>query len=111
MEEVLRRFARLAGLTVEEAEQWQDLCGDAYVLAENHQSKKQKDAFFCVLENLRFVLSAAALAFYQYTITIKMQAGQADFTVGDGAPFLTTAKACGVGKRYLACRRAVLLLR
>ena len=35
MEEVLRRFARLAGLTVEEAEQWQDLCGDAYVLLES----------------------------------------------------------------------------
>lgn len=59
MEEVLRRFARLAGLTVEEAEQWQDLCGDAYVLLES-QRKKQKDAS-CVGDLV--CAAAAALAF------------------------------------------------
>ena len=41
MEEVLRRFARLAGLTVEEAEQWQDLCGDAYVLLESQRKNRK----------------------------------------------------------------------
>ena len=65
MEEVLRRFARLAGMTVKEAEQWQDLCGDAYVLLES-QRKKQKDAS-CVGDLV--CAAAVALAFY----CIKMQ--------------------------------------
>ena len=67
MEEVLRRFARLAGLTVEEAEQWQDLCGDAYVLLES-QRKKQKDAS-CVGDLV--CAAAAALAFYQYSKSVE----------------------------------------
>ena len=78
MEEVLRRFARLAGLTVEEAEQWQDLCGDAYVLLES-QRKNQKDAS-CVGDLV--CAAAAALAFYQYTLH-QNAANEAAFTAGD----------------------------
>ena len=60
MEEVLRRFARLAGLTVEEAEQWQDLCGDAYVLTiltskKNRKNKEKNRKMLLVLE-IWFVL-------------------------------------------------------
>ena len=82
MEEVLRRFARLAGLTVEEAEQWQDLCGDAYVLLES-QRKKQKDAS-CVGD----LVCAAAAA----------------------CAFLTTAKVWS-GQNIFGLRHAVMLLR
>lgn len=87
MEEVLRRFARLAGLTVEEAEQWQDLCGDAYVLLES-QRKKQKDAS-CVGD----LVCVLPLRWHFTNIHyIKMAAGQADFTSREMCAFLTTAK-------------------
>ena len=78
MEEVLRRFARLAGLTEEEAAQWQDLCGDAYVLLES-QRKEQKDAS-CVGDLV--CAAAAALAFYQYTLHQKA-ANESYFVAGD----------------------------
>ncbi len=78
MEEVLRRFARLAGLTEEEAAQWQDLCGDAYVLLES-QRKEQKDAS-CAGDLV--CAAAAALAFYQYTLH-QNATSEADFTAGD----------------------------
>ena len=78
MEEVLRRFARLAGLTQEEAAQWQDLCGDAYVMLES-QRKEEKDAA-CTGDLV--CAAAAALAFYQYTLHQNV-ANEADFTVGD----------------------------
>ena len=81
---------------MEEAEQWQDLCGDAYVLLES-QRKKQKDAS-CVGDLV--CAAAAALAFYQYTLH-QNAAGQADFTVGD-VRISHNSKKCGVGKRFLA---------
>ena len=90
MEEVLRRFARLAGLTVEEAEQWQDLCGDAYVLLES-QRKKQKDAS-CVGDLV--CAAAAALAFYQYTLHQN--------AAGRRCAHFSQQQKCGVGKIFLA---------
>lgn len=78
MEEVLRRFARLAGLTEEEAAQWQDLCGDAYVLLES-QRKEERNA-----SNVGDLVcaAAAALAFYQYTLH-QNATNEYSFTAGD----------------------------
>lgn len=77
MEEVLKRFARMAGLTGKEAEQWRDLCGDAYVLLESQRRKGRTagpgDLIYA---------AAAALAFYQYTL-YQNAAGEAGFSAGD----------------------------
>lgn len=78
MEEVLRRFARLAGLTEEEAERWKDLCGDAYVLMESQ--RKEETTIFGMGDLV--CAAAAALAFYQYTL-YQNSTGETGFTAGD----------------------------
>lgn len=78
MEEVLRRFASLAGLSQEEAEQWQDLCGDAYVLLESQRREERTVAGVGDL----VCAAAAALAFYQYTL-YQSAMGENSFSAGD----------------------------
>ncbi len=77
MEEVLKRFAHLAGLSEEAAAQWQELCGDAYVLLESQRKERSNQSrgdLVCA--------AAAALAFYQYTLQ-QNAAQEPDFTAGD----------------------------
>lgn len=78
MEEVLRRFERLAGLTREEAVQWQDFCSDAYVLLES----QRKEACDTSCVNDLVCAAAAALAFYQYTLH-QNATNESGFSAGD----------------------------
>ena len=78
MEEVLRRFARLTGLTEEEAAKWQDLCGDAYILLESQRKEERNTSNVGDL----VCAAAAALAFYQYTLH-QNATNESSFSAGD----------------------------
>lgn len=78
MDEVLRRFARLAGLTEQQALDWNDICGDAYLLLEAQRKfpclPNQSGDLVCA--------AAAALAFYRYVLH-RNAAAEPDFSLGD----------------------------
>ncbi len=78
IDEIMERFAVLAGLTAEEARQWQPLCEDALVRIQS-QCREDVDP-----AEQSGVLCAAvsALAFYQYALCGSVTDG-GDFTAGD----------------------------
>ncbi len=79
IQEVLKRFAMIASLTVEEAAPWITLCEDCICEIKKHV-KKGVD-----LENKERQLNAAAaaLSFYKYTLYRASGAGMDSFTAGD----------------------------
>ena len=98
-EEILARFALLAGLTAEEAQAWRALCGDAAaeISAQLREGADARDA--------RLTAACAALAFYRYALTGAAGGGES-FSAGD----VKVARAADTEERaerlWLQARRA-----
>lgn len=79
VQEVLSRFALLAGLTAEESAPWLPVCGEA-VQEINGRVKTGVDT---VSQSGRLCVLAAAFAFYRYTLYRGSGAGMESFQAGD----------------------------
>ena len=78
IDEIMKRFAVLAGLTEEEAAPWQPLCEDALVRI---QSQCREDVDTAEQSGL-LCAAVSALAFYQYSLRNTVTETE-DFTAGD----------------------------
>ena len=78
IDEIMKRFALLAGLTEEDAADWRPLCEDALVRI---QSQCREDVDTAEQSGL-LCAAVSALAFYQYSLRSTV-AETEDFTAGD----------------------------
>ena len=78
IDEIMKRFAVLAGLTEEDAATWRFLCEDALVRI---RSQCREDADAAEQSGL-LCAAVSALAFYQYSLRNSVT-GTEDFTAGD----------------------------
>ena len=78
IDEIMKRFAALAGLTEEDAAVWQPLCEDALVRI---QSQCREDVDTAEQSGL-LCAAVSALAFYQYSLRSTVTETE-DFTAGD----------------------------
>ena len=78
-EEVLKRFAVMADLSLEESSPWVDFCADA---AEDILLQL-KDGVDIEANERRLTSAAASLSFYRYTLYRASGEGMNSFSVGD----------------------------
>ena len=78
-QEVLKRFAMIASLTVEEAAPWITLCEDSICEIKKHV----KEGVDMESKERQLNAAAAALSFYKYTLYRASGTGMDSFTAGD----------------------------
>lgn len=100
-QEVLDRFAALAGLSGEEAAPWEPLCGDA----EAELRGSLREGVDLETNSGLFCGACAALAYYRYALLT--QAGEDSFAAGDIRVTRSAALAIKAVERFwLESRRA-----
>lgn len=78
IDEIMKRFAVLAGLTAAEAEPWRTLCEDALVRIQT-QCREDVDT---AEQSSVLCAAVSALAFYQYALCSRVNE-DGDFTAGE----------------------------
>lgn len=79
LQEILTRFALVAGLNLEEAAPWMTICNEAI----NELRSKLKDPTAEDSNSERLNAAAAALSFYKYTIYRSSGLGMNNFSIKD----------------------------